>query len=76
MRKMKSNQQAYHKSLYSEAILQKAIHDYRNLATITLSDEGDNYLCIFCDCIVVPERVIHEFDNYLIELINAQGEKA
>ena len=73
---MKSNQQTYHKSLYSEAVLQNAIHDYRNLATITLSDEVDNYLCIFSDCIVAPERVIHEFDNYLIELINAQGEKA
>ena len=72
---MKSNQQIYSKLFYSEATMKTAIRDYGRIATIILHDNRDNYLCTFCDCVVDTKRVMHEFGNYLIELMNTQGEK-
>ena len=70
---MKSNIHFYHKALYPFPVLLAAIEDYRRIATVSLSDEGDYFQCVFTNCVVDPERVICEFDNYLIELINSQG---
>ena len=55
--------------------MKTAIRDYGRIATIILHDNRDNYLCTFCDCVVDTKRVMHEFGNYLIELMNTQGEK-
>jgi hypothetical protein len=70
---MKSNTQFYHKSLYPLSILQTAIEDYGRIAEISLSNEGDYFCCTFSGCAVAPERVVCEFHNYLIELLNSQG---
>ena len=76
MRKMKSNTQFYHKKLYTLPILLTAIEDYKRIADISLSHEGDYFLCAFSNCVVDPERVVCEFHNYLIELLNSQGADA
>ena len=73
---MKSNTQFYHKILYPLPILLTAIEDYKRIADISLSNEGDYFLCVFSNCVVAPERVICEFHNYLIELLNSQGADA
>ena len=70
---MKSNIQLYHKAFYRLPILLTAIDDYRRIATINLSDEVEYYRCTFTNCVVDSTRVICEFNNYLIELLNSQG---
>ena len=76
MRKMKSNIQLYHKAFYPLPVLLAAINDYKHIAVITVSDEGDYFRCSFTNCVVDSVRVIHEFHNYLIELLNSQGAKS
>lgn len=70
---MKSNIQVYHKTLYPLPVLLTAIEDYRRIAEISLSDDGDYFRCSFTNCVVDPVRVVYEFHNYLIELLNSQG---
>ena len=53
-----------------------AIEDYKRIAAIELVDNGNHYLCVFQNCVVDSKRVINEFDNYLIELMNARGENS
>ena len=71
MRRMKNKVQYYSKEFYPIAIIQKAIHAYSKLAVIDISEERDCYKCLFFDCAIDPERIICEFDNYLIELLNS-----
>lgn len=73
MRKMKSNVQHYSKLFYTQEAIETAIHDYKRIAAVKLSIEADYYKCEFSKCIVDPMRVMYEFDNYLIELLNLQG---
>lgn len=68
---MKNKVQYYSKEFYSISIIQKAIHAYSKLAVIDISEERDCYKCIFSDCIIDSERIVCEFDNYLIELLNS-----
>lgn len=73
MRKMKHDVQLFHKSFYPYHVLLTAIRDYRHIAQIELDDVGAHYRCTFTNCVAPTARVIHEFDNYLIELMNSQG---
>ena len=70
---MKSNIQFYHKDLYPLSVLMTAIDDYRHITEISLSEEGVYFRCTFSNCVVDSERVVCEFHNYLIELLNSQG---
>ena len=70
---MKDNRQIYCKEVYPVSIIREAIKDYERIATIEVSDDGKNYCCTFKHCAVDTARVIREFDNYLIELLNSHG---
>ena len=71
---MSSNLQRYIKSVYTEETLRTAILAYKRIAKIKLITDGEYFLCEFNDCVIDPSTVIHEFNNYLIELLNSQGE--
>lgn len=68
---MKNNVRYYSKEFYPIAVIQKAIHAYSKLAAIDVSEEKEYYKCIFSDCVIDSERIVCEFDNYLIELLNS-----
>lgn len=70
---MQSNLVKYNKSFYTLAALETARRDYRQLAEIELTNADGYYICAFQNCVIDADRIIHEFDNYLIELLNSQG---
>lgn len=72
---MKSKTLAYSKEFYSKSILDKAIIDYSKIARIVLNNnDSEHYSCEFSKCVVDIDKVINEFNNYLIELMNSKGE--
>ena len=61
----------YTKQIYSFGIITQAINDYREICSILITESPEEYICEFH----LPEkedlRIIHEFNNYLIELMCA-----
>ena len=70
---MKTKVQRYTKLFYPEKVIHRAIIDYRRIADISFSEDDGYNMCTFSHCIVDPTRVMQEFGNYLIELINSGG---
>lgn len=56
------------KLLYEEEYIRKAIFDYQNLTTISLSDENTHFVCTFENCKYTVDLTIREFENYVIDL--------
>lgn len=71
---MKSDIQIYAKAIYTRDAIESAIQDYTHIARIELTENQTHYICRFRNCVVAVQRVICEFNNYLIELMNARGE--
>lgn len=71
---MKSDKQRFSKAFYSSEAIKSAIKDYRKIASISCAEENGYYVCTFSKCITDPQRVICEFNNYLIELMNSRGD--
>lgn len=71
---MKNETQVYSKVIYARKAIESAIIDYKHIATIELTENRTYYICRFRKCIIAVQRVICEFNNYLIELMNTQGE--
>lgn len=63
------------KELYRYTAIEKAIADYRNLATIHIGDDGKYWNCRFSNCIYGFERTAWEFENYLICVMNCAEDK-
>jgi hypothetical protein len=70
---MKNNIRFYSKDLYPQKVIETAIEDYKNISKIIVSSNKNGFVCCFSDCLVDETRVVAEFDNYLIELINKWG---
>ena len=68
--------QRYAKEFYSSDVIHKAINDYRAIASISVSEEVRYYVCDFSNCVIDPNTVILEFNNYLIELMHTRGASA
>lgn len=60
------------KSLFREEFIKAAIFDYKKLASISLLNKDQYYVCLFNSCKYDYELTIHEFENYVIGL-NAKG---
>ncbi len=73
---MKSNKERFAKAFYSHDAISGAIKDYSKLASISCVEEGEYYVCTFPNCITDSQRIVNEFNNYLIELMNARGDRA
>jgi hypothetical protein len=65
-----NNKQTFSKFFYDIEIIEQAIRDYKNIAKITIQDNGNEFECSFESKEAPVEMVIREFDNYLIELLN------
>lgn len=59
-----------HQDIYQEASVIQAIQDFRRLAHIKLKHQGDYFVCAFSRCVYEKETTIHEFSNYVIDLMN------
>ena len=70
---MKNNVQKYSNKVYSLSAIKKAINDYGNIARILLSEKEGYYTCEFYNCQIDSQRVMLEFDNYLVELMNTKS---
>lgn len=71
---MRDNECYYSKAFYTLEVINRAISDYKGIASITLTSTEAYYRCVFNKCVVDTQRVVLEFNNYLIELLNMQGE--
>ncbi|MBP3531238.1 MAG: HxsD-like protein [Thermoguttaceae bacterium] len=57
-----------HKEIYRRDVVERAIDDYRELATIVLTVETDYWVCFFEASIASTATTVREFENYLIAL--------
>jgi hypothetical protein len=71
---MRSDFQKYSKSIYNKDCMMSAIKAYNKLAQISMTEQDSYYCCKFTKCIVDPQRIMNEFGNYLIELLNHREE--
>lgn len=60
-----------HKELYNRSCIYSGINAYRLLAHIRVQENGNYWVCSFSDCVYDPDLTAHEFENYLINLMNA-----
>ena len=61
-------------TVYSEALIDRAILDYRSICVIMKKRQRGGILSIFIKSLADLELTANEFSNYLIELSNARGE--
>lgn len=57
-------------NIYNLNSIQKAITDYISLCEIEIEEEGDYIICSFYNCKYNINKTIHEFGNYVIDLMN------
>lgn len=67
------NKKTFNKEVYYKKIIFHAINDYRDIASITLEEQNQYFICTFLDCKYDRIETINEFANYLIELSNSRG---
>lgn len=65
-----------HKDIYPLWAVNKGISDYAALAVITDKDDGEYHVCQFEKCRYEESLTVNEFLNYLIDVVNSQGNKA
>lgn len=73
MRRM--NKKRYSCGIYSIEALNRAIKDYNKIAKVTCRKIGEYYECEFTRCVLEISRVMNEFDNYLLEIMNVKDEE-
>lgn len=60
------------KEIYSLQCIERAIHDYSSLATITIEETATYYICTFSVLGFDMDLIMHRFANYLIDIINVE----
>lgn len=66
MRALNLNEQIYDKD-----VVCRAVSDYETLADITISCDNGRIQLQFSNCAFDEGVTVHEFENYLIDLMNA-----
>ena len=61
------------KDLYDERFIRRTISDFSRIATISLHEDGDYWICTFENTRTSISRTIYEFENYLIAISNQRG---
>lgn len=56
------------KEIYRRDVVERAVDDYRELATILLTSENDYWVCVFEATVGSTATTVREFENYLIAL--------
>lgn len=60
------------KDLYGRAAILAAIQQYHGLALIRVHEKGNHWECTFSDCKYDMQVTMKEFENYVIDMINAR----
>ena len=63
----------YVRSLYPLAVIEQAARDYADICTISIKPDDTVTRCRFSASKAPLQLTMHEFSNYLIELINERG---
>ena len=58
------------KELYPKWAISKAIIDYEQLSKIILLENTTQWKCLFRKCKKDQNMTIHEFENYIINIMN------
>ncbi len=58
------------KEFYEKDALQKAVSAYKNLASISFSEDNDYFYYEVESSIYDPQLVANEFENYILGLMN------
>ncbi len=61
------------KELFEIQFINETITAFSHIASIDIEEGGDYWICSFSNTRVSCERIILEFENYLISLINQKG---
>lgn len=62
------------KEIYSHNVVLQSINAFSGLAEIAISIELNYWTCCFTNCKVDPLQTISEFENYAIDLMNANAD--
>ena len=75
LRVMDNNILILDKDIFAYKAINSAISDYSELAKISFTSEEGSYYLKFINCIYDVTLTIHEFENYLIGLMNGRSNK-
>lgn len=67
-----NNQSSYELSLYGKETILAAAAAYKGFCSIEILQQDQKLLCTFRSDKVPVNRVMNEFDNYLIELMQSE----
>lgn len=59
------------KEIFNLGAVETAREAFSGLAEVTIREEGDNWACLFEKCIYGEVETSSEFENYVIDLMNA-----
>lgn len=68
-----NNKSSYDLSLYSKEKILCAVAAYRRFCLIKISEQNGRVVCEFQSNKISVTRLINEFDNYLIELMQTNA---
>jgi len=61
------------KQIYSIPYVLQAINDYKSFANIISYEDSSNIIVMLNNCKYGNDKTTHEFENYIIELMNNRG---
>ena len=62
------------KRVYDEKAILSAIDAFSGICSVSYSEGGDHWICLFTDCVAEESLTVREFENYLIDLVNSQND--
>lgn len=62
------------KEVYSPNVVIQSKDAFSGLAGITISEDSDYWICSFTNCKVNTSQTVAEFENYAIDLMNANAD--
>lgn len=65
-------EQTYSLDIYPEPVLRQAIKDYHDICHIEATIKDGSMVCCFSHGKIDETTIMHEFSNYLIELLNSR----
>lgn len=68
---MKMNELKLSKDIYEVIAIENAILQYKDICTISKTENSEYYILKFNDCIYSEVETINEFENYVIDLMNS-----
>lgn len=60
-----------HKAIFDKQAIESACEAYRGIACIHINEDPSHWLCTFHDCTFNESRTAREFENYVIDTMNA-----